>query len=200
MSCVLHGWNLLQPLSPDSEFLVCGTGSLGLLVLCLLHFRGYREVVATEVLKGRQKIAQKLNFGFQVVHPDILVSEFRNSKNDKDEEWGFDVVIDCTGDPSVFEQGVKYLRQGGKLLLLGICPPDSEAKVDPYEIYAKELKIIASRANPFTFTQAIQIVQDMGKEYLNFEKLGIRTFQLQEYMAALETVRSGEISKVVFEN
>ena len=191
---------MLQPLSPDTEFLVCGTGSIGLLILSLLHFRGYREIVATEIMKGRQKIAQKLDFGVQVVHPDILVSEFRNAKNDGDEDWGFDVVINCTGDPKVFEDGLKYLRHGGKLLLLGACPANSEAKVDPHDIYAKELKIFASHTNPFVFTQAIQVVQDMGKQYLSFDKLGVRAFQLQEYMAALETVRSGEISKAVFEN
>lgn len=200
MSCVVHGWNLLQPISPDSEILLCGAGCMGLLFMCLLHFRGYREVIVTELLKGRQKIAQKLNFGFQVVHPEILISEARNAKNDEDEEWGFDIVIDCTGDPKVLEQGVKWLRHGGKFLLFGISPPGSEAKIDPHEVYAKELRIIASRSNPYTFTSAMQILQDMGPQYLSFEKLGIRTFHLQEFTAALETQRSGEISKAVFEN
>lgn len=200
MSCVTHGWNLLQPISPDSEILVCGAGSMGLLFMCLLHFRGYREVVVTELLKGRQKIAQRLDFGFQVVHPEILVSESRNAKLDGDEDWGFDIVIDCSGDPNTLEQGVQWLRQGGKFLLFGISPAGSEAKIDPHEVYAKELKIIASRINPFTFSSSMQIVQDMGERYLSFGKLGIRTFQLQEFTAALEVQRSGEISKAVFEN
>ena len=200
MSCVLHGWNLLQPIAPDSEILVCGAGSIGLLFMCLLHFRGYREVVVSELLKGRQKLAQKLDFGYQVVNPEILIAEARNAKNEGDEDWGFDIIIDCTGDPKSLEQGVKWLRHGGKFLLFGICPSGSEVKLDPLAICVKELKIIASRINPFTLTPAIQIVQDMGKQYLSFEKLGMRTFQLQEFMAALEIQRSGEISKAVFEN
>lgn len=200
MSCVVHGWHLLQPITPDAEILICGAGSIGILFMCLLHFRGYREVVVTELLKGRQKIAQKLDFGFQVVHPEILVSEARNAKLDGDVDWGFDIVIDCTGDPKTLEQGVQWLRHGGKFLLFGISPAGSEAKIDPHEVYAKELKIIASRINPFTFTSTIQIIQDMGERYLSFEKLGMRTFQLQEFTAALEVQRSGEISKAVFEN
>lgn len=74
------------------------------------------------------------------------------------------------------------------------------SKADPHEVYAKELKIIASRINPFTFNSSMQILQDMGERYLSFEKLGMRTFQLQEFTAALEVQRSGEISKAVFEN
>ncbi|XP_068701983.1 uncharacterized protein [Montipora capricornis] len=200
MSCVIHGWNLLQPISPDSEILLCGAGSMGLLFMCLLHFRGYREVIVSELLKGRQRIAQKLDFGFQVVHPEVLVSEGRNAVNDGDEAWGFDIVIDCTGDAKTLEQGMKWLRPGGKFLLFGISPSGSEAKIDPHEICLKELKIIASRINPYTFTSAMQILQDMGPKYLSFEKLGMRTFHLQEFTAALEIQRSGEISKAVFEN
>ena len=200
MSCVVHGWDRLQPITADAEILICGAGSVGLLFMCLLHFRGYREVVVTELLKGRQRIAQKLNFGFQVVHPEILVSEARNAKNEGDDDWGFDIVIDCSGDPNSLEQGIKWLRQGGKFLLFGISPTGSVAKIDPHEVCLKELKIIASRINPFTFTSAMQIIQDMGEKYLSFEKLGMRTFHLQEFTAALEIQRSGEISKAVFEN
>jgi threonine dehydrogenase-like Zn-dependent dehydrogenase len=199
LSCVLNGWQSLGPVKADIEILICGTGNSGLLWASFLHFRGYREVVMSEVLKGRQRIAQQLNFGYQVVNPDILISEARNAKNEQDEEWGFDIVIDSTGDPKCFEQSLKWLRRGGKLLLLGACLPSSEVTLNPHEIYKKELKILASSSNPFTFTPAIQVIKDMGERYLGFEQLGVRTFQLQEYLAAVETMRSGEISKAVFE-
>ena len=200
MSCVVHGWNLLQPISPDSEILICGAGSAGLLFMCLMHFRGYREVIVAELMKGRQRIAQKLNFGFQVIHPEMLVSEARNARTDGDEDWGFDIIIDCTGDPKTLELGVKWLRMGGTFLLFGISPSGAEAKIDPFDIHAKELRIIASRSSPYSFTSTMQILQDMGPKYLSFEKLGMRTFHLQEFTAALERQRSGEISKAVFEN
>lgn len=200
MSCVVHGWNLLQPISPDSEILICGAGSAGLLFMCLMHFRGYREVIVAELMKGRQRIAQKLNFGFQVIHPEMLVSEARNARTDGDEDWGFDIIIDCTGDPKTLELGVKWLRMGGTFLLFGISPSGAEAKIDPFDIHAKELRIIASRSSPYSFASTMQILQDMGPKYLSFEKLGMRTFHLQEFTAALERQRSGEISKAVFEN
>lgn len=89
---------------------------------------------------------------------------------------------------------------GGTFLLFGISPSGAEAKIDPFDIHAKELRIIASRSSPYSFTSTMQILQDMGPKYLSFEKLGMRTFHLQEFTAALERQRSGEISKAVFEN
>lgn len=56
MLCVIYGWNFLQSIFFDLEILVCGVGSMGFLFMCLLYFRGYREVVVIELLKGRQKI------------------------------------------------------------------------------------------------------------------------------------------------
>ncbi|EDO35781.1 predicted protein [Nematostella vectensis] len=199
MSCILRGWDLLVPLQTDAEVLICGAGNSGLLWASFLHFRGYREVVISEVLKGRQKIAHGLNFGFQLVTPDVLVSEARNAKQNDDQEWGFDVVVDCTGDPKCFEQSLQWLRQGGRLLLFGTCPRNANASINPNQLLQKELKIISYQGNSFTFTSGIQVLQDMGNHYLAFERLGVRTFQLQEYMAAIETMRSGEISKAVFE-
>ena len=199
-SSIVHGWEQLTPISPDAEILVCGCGATGLLWMCLLYFRGFREVVATEIKKGRTRVAQKLEFGYQIVHPDILVSEARNAENEGDTEWGFDVVIDCTGDATAIGQAFRWLRPGGKLLSFKNCPPESQITINPQELQTKELQILASYGNPFSFTRAVQLVQDMGSQFLNYEKLGIRTFQLQEYHAAIECLRNGEITKAVIEN
>lgn len=199
LSCILHGWKQLGSVPDDVEILICGAGNTGLLWSSFLHFRGYREVIICDVLKGRQKIAQQLDCNFQVVTPDILISEARNAEQDNDEEWGFDIIVDSTGDPKSFEQNLKLLRHGGKILLLGSFPPSEEVSLKPHDIFRKELKILTSGANPHTFTSAVQVIKDMGEKYLGFERLGVRTFQLQEYMAAVETMRSGEISKAVFE-
>ena len=199
-SSIIHGWEQLTPISPDAEVLLCGCGASGLLWMCFLYYRGFREVVATEIVKGRTKIAQKLEFGYQIVQPEILVSEARNAENEGDTEWGFDIVIDCTGDATAIGQACHWLRPGGKLLLFKNCPKNSQISLNPLEIHKKELRIIASYGNPFSFTRAFQLVQDMGSQILNYEKLGMRIFQLQEYHAAIECLRSGEITKAVIEN
>ena len=85
-------------------------------------------------------------------------------------------------------------------MLFGCCPQKSEIKIDPFEIYNKELTIVGSHINPNTFPKAIKMVKEMGElGYLDFDKLCTKKFTLQDYPAALEALKKGEIAKAVFE-
>jgi threonine dehydrogenase-like Zn-dependent dehydrogenase len=91
------------------------------------------------------------------------------------------------------------MTHGGKCLLFGCYPQDSEVKLNPYDIYSKELRIYGSQANPFTFPQAIQLVRDMTELYFDFDKLGINLFQMTKYESALAALTKERVEKIVFE-
>lgn len=153
----------------------------------------------SEVAERRRSLANGLDIGYQVVHPEVLVNNAKEANLAGDTSWGFDAVVDCTGAPAAIEQAIKWLQCGGKMLVFGCCPKKSSIKIDPHEVYAKELKIIGSHINPFTFPQAIQLVKDMAEKYLNYDKLGIAVFDLPGYQSALDALSRAEISKAVFE-
>jgi len=197
-SCIARGWTNLGEMKADAKVLVCGAGIIGLLWSALLHFKGYREFAVTEVSEGRQQLAANMNLGLKVVHPEHMMNLYREAKRTEDSEWGFDVIIDCTGAPAAIEQAFQWLRRGGKFLLFGCCPQESEIKLNPFEIYYKELKIIGSLINPYTFPKALSLVKDMSS-YLDYDKLGVKTYQLQDYPEALDALKSGRISKAVFQ-
>ncbi len=89
---------------------------------------------------------------------------------------------------------------GAKLVLFGCCPEKSEIRIDPFEIYNKELTIVGSHINPNTFPKAIKMVRDMGSSgYLDFNKLCVKKYGLQDYPAAIDALKNGEIAKAVFE-
>lgn len=199
-SCIAHGYDLLSPLASDAQVLVCGAGIIGLLWSCMLHFHGYRKVFISEISERRRALAAGLDLGFGVVHPDVLESDARHASLSGNTDWGFHAVIDCTGAPKAIEQAIHWLQCGGKLLVFGCCPKKSEVTVNPSIIYAKELKIIGSFINPFTFPKAIQLVRDMAEHYLdNYDKLGISVFQLEHYQVALDALSKANIAKAVFE-
>ena len=61
--------------------------------------------------------------------------------------------------------------------------------------------------NPNTFKEAVQTVSGMsgrngstkGMNYLDIEGLGIQLYALNDYEAAMESLRLGNISKAMFE-
>lgn len=96
-SCIAHGFDLLMPLATTSDILICGSGIIGLLWASLLHFHGYRKVTISEISERRRSLANGMNVGYQVVHPDVLVHNAKKANLSGGQEWGFDAVIDCRG-------------------------------------------------------------------------------------------------------
>lgn len=72
-------------------------------------------------------------------------------------------------------------------------------KISPEEIFAKELTIIGTKVNPFTFSEAVTLLANMGPRYIDFEKLGIGVYSLDNYQEGLVSLRRGMISKIMFE-
>merc|ERR1712150_399092 len=146
----------------------------------------------------RREIVTNLNLGIKVSHPSTMMDSYTKACDEKDEDWGFDIIVDCTGAPKAIEQAFDWLRRGAKFLLFGCCPQDAKVTLSPFQIFYKELTIVGSLINPFCFPNALALVRDL-ESYLSYEKLGIGTFQLQDYPAAIEALESGLISKAVFE-
>lgn len=65
-------------------------------------------------------------------------------------------------------------------------------------MYFKELTILGVKINPYSFPKGISLVRAMSS-YLDFDKLGIRTYKLSEYQRALDEASKGIVSKAVFQ-
>ncbi|XP_046975920.1 D-altritol 5-dehydrogenase-like [Vanessa cardui] len=187
-SCVSHGFDRASPITIGKKILIVGAGIIGNLWITTLHVQGHRDVTVSEMNKSRLDIVKGLGTGYRLVTPDVLASE----------KQLYDVIVDCTGVGKVMEISFKYLNCGGKYVLFGCCPPTHQASVNPYEIYDKELTLIGVKINPFSFPKAIGLLKSMGDRYLNYEKLGVKTYPLSGYKNALEDLKTGNISKAVF--
>ena len=85
----------------------------------MLKSAGIHDVI---VLGRRQYRAQAaVDLGAKVIlasEPDQAQAEILDATNGR----GADVVIECTGQPSVWEQAIHYARRGGTVVLFGGCP------------------------------------------------------------------------------
>jgi len=198
ISCLLHGWNRLQKsgcLQKDSRILVIGAGIIGNLWVAMLHHNGYRDVTVQEPSQGRRDILANLETGCKVLTPAQVEAEEATKDPEMD---GFDVVIECSGFPPAIEKSVGWMSRGSALVIFGCSPRDKPIKLCPEEVYRKELMVIGCLINPFTYSKALKLVDAMGERYLTYEKLGVQVFKLKDYEEALTQLKSGSISKAVF--
>ncbi|XP_011301827.1 D-arabinitol dehydrogenase 1 [Fopius arisanus] len=187
LSCLAHGWDLINPVNVGSKVLIIGSGIIGLLWACLLHLHGLRKTVSiSEPQPGRRAAVNKLDLDYDVNSPGDLNGQ------------SFDLAMDCSGSGPAMEAAVPLLRRGGRLCVFGVANPNATLTLKPFEIYMKELQVLGVNINPFSFPKGLSLVQAMSNRYLVFDKLGIKVFRLSEYKEALEALKKGQISKAMF--
>jgi L-iditol 2-dehydrogenase len=152
LSCVVHGIDKLS-LRPDDRVLIIGAGAISLLHLLVLKSLGIEQVF---VLGRRQHRAQAaVDLGATVLlAPDAVGA--REQVLAMTEGRGADIVIECTGQPQVWEQAVHYARRGGTVVLFGGCPTGTRVSFDTGRLHYDQITLMS----PFHFTP-----RDVRKAY-----------------------------------
>jgi threonine dehydrogenase-like Zn-dependent dehydrogenase len=126
--------------------------------------------------------------GFESYHPEELLASHNKKTN-------FDVVIDCSGNPIAIEQSINWLNPLGKFMFFGICSKDTMIRINPFKIFQKELSLFGSVINPFTFSRALELIQQIRRP---IENLGVKFHSLQQYQQAIKAAREGNVTKILF--
>jgi 2-desacetyl-2-hydroxyethyl bacteriochlorophyllide A dehydrogenase len=183
LACAVHGMRRLDPQTGDSV-LVTGAGTMGLLLLQLLHQGGAASVTVVDRNERRLELARSL--GAADVETDL--DALKRGHPD-----GFDCVVDATGVPVVIQKGLEAVRRGGKLMMFGVAPQEARIEVSPFQIYNEEITLVGSMAVLYTFVQAIELLRSGG---VKTEPLLTDTFPLDEFEEALAAMRAGQGVKV----
>ncbi|MFL5961397.1 MAG: zinc-dependent alcohol dehydrogenase family protein [Gaiellaceae bacterium] len=187
ISCVVYGLQRLRlPLGANA--LIYGAGPIGLLMLQLVRHGGASTIAVVD-MKG-EKLALARTLG---AHETVLAGPSADTALTEISPLGFDVVIDCTGVPSVVEHMFTHVRKNGKLLFFGVNPPDARISISPYDIYSQDLEIYGSFALRYTFHDAVALLESGA---VDVKPLLSDRFPIERFPEALELAGSGEAFKV----
>jgi L-iditol 2-dehydrogenase len=143
LACVLHGLSQVRLRSEDTVVLV-GAGPIALLHLLVLRHRGLSRIVV--VARRPARAAQARALGAEVV--PVAVEAARPPILALTEGRGADLVIECTGEPSVWEAAPGLARRGGQVELFGGCPVGTVVRFDTARLHYEQVGIVS----PFHFT------------------------------------------------
>jgi 2-desacetyl-2-hydroxyethyl bacteriochlorophyllide A dehydrogenase len=145
LACVLHGLEKVRVEGGD-RVLLFGAGPIGLLILQACRALGAAQVDVVEIVPEKMTTAQRV--GGHPCSSDLLVPE------------AYDLVIDATGVARVVEGLTSYVRNAGRVLYFGVCPPDARVQLSPYEIFRRELTIVGCFSLAREFPAAVQMLVD----------------------------------------
>ncbi|MFQ5911693.1 MAG: zinc-binding dehydrogenase [Nitrospinota bacterium] len=170
--------------------LVLGAGPVGLLTAQFAQHLGAGEVVITDVDDARLAVARDVGVD-RAVHPE------REDLGPSVGEGGADLVVECTGVPALFEEGLGCLRRGGRLLLLGISA-GKKAEVSADRIVLENLTIFGSRGEGDR--SCGRAIRAYASGRLSSSALVTHRFPLKDFQTAYDTFhqrRDGAMKVVV---
>ena len=119
-------------MEPGGVVLVVGAGGVGQFVVQGARIAGAREIVAVDPLEGRRKQAVALG-ATHAVAPDALKESARELFPD-----GADYSFDAVGNPDTTALALRWTRNGGKAVAVGLPAAGARLELDPAEFSRRE--------------------------------------------------------------
>jgi len=140
---------------PEDNVAIVGAGPIGLMSLMAARIRGAKRVVAFEVAEKRIEAARQCGAD-EVVNP--AVEDAERATREITDGQGFDVVIECAGQPATVLMAGRITRTRGRLVIMGVF--EKPAALDLTDIVFREKIISGSMSGYGLYDETIRMMTD----------------------------------------
>lgn len=165
-----------------SSVFIAGAGPIGLMCLLAAKAAGASYVVISDVDEKRLEVAKNAGAS-DIYHVGADGAKFYRS---------FDVSIDCSGVESAVAGCIKYTRQGGAVILVGMGK--EEMKLPVLDAACREIDIKGVFRYANTYQKALDLV---ASGQINVEFMITHRFDMTEAVDAFEAMRDGVAIKAI---
>jgi threonine 3-dehydrogenase len=176
---------------PGSTVAVFGAGPIGLFAVPIARASGARKIITVEPSPFRLELAKRMGSDI-VINPrqDNVVHRIL----EETEGEGADVVLEMSGHPEAIAQGLKALRFGGSVSLLGLPARPVEVDLADGVIFkGATVQGISGRRIWATWYQTRGFLESG----MDLTPIITHTMPLDEYATAFDLVKNGSSGKVV---
>ena len=174
------------------DVLITGAGPIGCMAVAIAKHSGARKVVITDINDYRLELAQKMGAtqAVNVKHKtlDTVMQEEGMAE-------GFDVGLEMSGNPAAFADMIRTVRNGAKIALLGILPPDTPIAWDEVAFKGLEIKGIYGREMFETWYK----MQAMLQSGLDISPVLTHRFHYSDFQQAFDIMCSGQSGKIILD-
>lgn len=173
---------------------VAGVGGVGLNVVQGAELAGAGRIVAIDIRKDKLDMAR--NFG---------ATSFIENRGSflygvKENGGLVDVFVDCTGVPGVINEGIKSVRPGGKVILVGQPPYGTDIVLTQASANYRGKTIIDSQGGLTDPAEDIPRYLHLYRTgMLKLDNLITHRFKLHDINKAISTMCSGKAGRCILE-
>lgn len=174
---------------------IIGAGPMGQIILQMVKNTGASKIIQLDMFDWKLDVARKYG-ATDVINTantdaEQRVMELTDGK-------GVDVVIEAVGTPKTFELTFRLVARGGRIVQFGFCPEGKQATVVPFDILSRELTIVGSWINPYTYPRAIKLLASGKVEVKHLISNRLSVGEVEEGFALMMNRPDGFMKAVIF--
>ncbi len=174
------------------DILITGLGPIGLFAAAVCKLLGAKSVSGTEISPLRIEIAKRMGVDL-VVNPTAEDAEKTLADRYPD---GVDGVLEMSGHPAMLDLGLKCVRPGGRVSLLGVYHDETvPVKLNDAIFKGLDIQCIVGRRLWETWAQMSAL---LATGQLDVTPVITHRLHYTEFNRAMELMKRGEAGKVVF--
>ncbi|MFH1834031.1 MAG: zinc-binding dehydrogenase, partial [bacterium] len=148
----------LGDIVPGTTVAICGSGTIGLLVMQIAMHAGAARVLVSDPMPEKREMAKKLGADFTV---DPLAEDLEAFVRGVTDGRGFDTVFECSGKLAVAKQCLGLADKCGTVVWAGIYPEEAEVAINPFYLFANELTLRSTTLAPYVFPRALKLLSKL---------------------------------------
>ena len=174
--------------------LVAGAGPIGLFAIAVARLSGAMTIFSTDVSDERLTMATRMG-------ADVVLNPKRADVADeilrRTDGFGIDIFVELSGNEQACRTGLKALRRGGAVSLVGLFNDPVTLDLVNDVIYKEAVVYgITGRTMFGSWAEASDIL-DSGR--IDIGPVITHHFPLERFDAAFETAASGKAGKIIFD-
>jgi len=179
---------------PGSSVLVVGAGGVGQFCVQGARIAGAAEIVCVDPVEGRLDQAALLG-ATRTATPEMLKQTMREVARD-----GVDVAFDAVGSPQTTALALRWTRNGGRTVLVGLPAAGERLDLDPAEFVRREKELTGSMYGSEDPRLALPILlEHVHSGALRLEPMVGPRFSLDEVDTAFQAALAGAPGRVIVE-
>lgn len=191
MAVAVHAMRRME-LKPEQNIVVCGLGTIGLLLTMFLMERGMKNVFVI----GNKDFQRE-----QIVKLEISENHYCDCRKEDVKQWilqhtdgeGADVFFECVGRNETFSQAVDSTATWGEIVLVGNPHSDMMLKQDVYwKILRNQQKIAGTWNSSFTHDESDDwhyVIERLKKRKIKPESMISHRYNLEDLAKGFQIMR-----------
>jgi S-(hydroxymethyl)glutathione dehydrogenase/alcohol dehydrogenase len=177
---------------PGATVLVVGAGGVGLFCVQGARIAGAGAIVCVDPLEARLEQAARIG-ATRTATPEGLPQTLREVAPD-----GADVAVDAVGTPQTTELALRWTRNGGRTVLVGLPAAGERLDLDPAEFVRREKELTGSMYGSEDPRRSLPVLlEHVRSGALELEPLVGPTFALDEVNEAIDASLAGLPGRVI---